>query len=229
MSSISVVIPAYNEGKRILNVLSVLTQVAGIESIIVVDDGSKDNTAEVVRSYLHNDPRINLIQHPINLGKGQSIFSAWISVHTEFVLMLDADLMGLTPDHIAKLTGPVLSGEAAMTLGVFKGGNWKTDFSHWITPWLTGQRCMRRDMLQCVDHEAASGYGLETALTISAHQQKWKVKEVPLLGMSHPISEVHRGGLGGLLNRLKMYRQIIRAWYCATAKPRVEPAIKVRD
>ena len=67
-----------------------------------------------------------------------------------------------------------------MTLGVFRGGNWKTDFSHWITPWLTGQRCLRRDMLQCVDHDAASGYGLETALTICAQQQKWKVIQVPL-------------------------------------------------
>lgn len=228
MRSYSIVIPAYNEGKRILNVLKVLSQIPEIKEIIVVDDGSKDDTSAVVQSFHKNDQRIKLIQHQQNMGKGQSIYSAWDEVTSEFVLMLDADLIGLTAEHVNALCEPVLSGKFDMTLGLFKAGNWKTDFSHWATPWLTGQRCLHKNMLQQVSREAASGYGLETALTVAIHQQSWKVKKVYLLGMSHPISEIHRGGLKGVLNRAKMYLHVFRAWYIATAKSHFRSAVKYK-
>lgn len=228
MRSFSVVIPAYNEGQRILNILRILREVAEIKEIVVLDDGSKDDTYAIVQSYIPQDPRLILLQHSCNMGKGQSIFTAWESVTSEYVLMLDADLIGLTPDHILALCEPVLSGKFDMSLGLFKGGNWKSDFSHWVTPWLTGQRCLRRNMLQYVAREAAAGYGLETAMTVAVHQQSWRVIKVPLRGMSHPISEIHRGGLKGLANRIKMYNHVFRAWYLATAKSRFRSAIKYK-
>jgi glycosyltransferase involved in cell wall biosynthesis len=226
MHSYSIIIPAYNEGKRILNVLKVLRPISEIKEIIIVDDGSKDDTSAVIQSYLKDDSRVKFIQHPRNMGKGQSIYTAWEAVTSDFVLMLDADLIGLTPEHVTVLCDPVISGKYDMTLGLFKGGNWKTDFSHWATPWLTGQRCLRREMLQCISREAASGYGLETAMTVAVHQQGWKVKKVPLRGMSHPVSEIHRGGLKGVANRVKMYLHVFRAWYIATAKSRFGSVIK---
>ncbi len=143
MSSFSILIPAYNEGERILNVLGVLRSVANIDSIIVVDDGSKDNTSEVVQAYIPQDPRIKLIHHKQNMGKGHAIMNAWRTTTAPYILMLDADLIGLTPEHVNALCEPVFRGKCDMTLGLFKGGNWKTDFSHWATPWLTGQRCLR--------------------------------------------------------------------------------------
>jgi glycosyltransferase involved in cell wall biosynthesis len=228
MRSFSVVIPAYNEGQRILTVLRVLREIPQIKEIIVLDDGSKDDTYSIVQSYLPQDPRIILLQHSHNMGKGQSIFTAWADVTADYVLMLDADLRGLTPEHVLALCEPVLSGNYDMTLGLFKGGNWKSDFSHWATPWLTGQRCLRRNMLQCVDHDAAAGYGLETAMTVAVHQQSWKVVKVTLRGMSHPISEIHSGGIKGLANRMKMYSHVFRAWYMATAKSRFQSLIKYK-
>jgi len=217
MNSVSVVIPAYNEGKRVINVLLSLQSIEEIAEIILVDDGSEDETYSTLLSYLPNDHRCKLVQHPHNLGKGQAVFTAWQYVSTDIVLLLDADLIGLTPDHVRALLNPVLSGHYDMTLGIFKGGDLKTDFSHWITPWLTGQRCMRREMLKDVAFDAATGYGLETAITVAARQRNWKVKRVPLYGVSHPISELHRGGIKGFANRIKMYIQIITAWYKATA------------
>ena len=211
----TVIIPAYNESQRILGVLKALKQVAEVKEIIIVDDGSVDDTAAVIEAFMPQDRRIKLLRQPMNQGKGAAIFTAWATVATEYVVMLDGDLIGLHPEHIHALCEPVLSGSCDMTLGVFKGGDWKTDFSHWVTPWLSGQRCLRRDMLQSVSFQAAAGYGLETALTVAARQQGWKVKQVPLVGMSHPISEVHRGGLKGVFHRLKMYAQIVRAWYLA--------------
>jgi hypothetical protein len=102
-----------------------------------------------------------------------------------------------------------------MTLGLFSGGHFATDMSHRLTPFLTGQRGLRADLLEHVSPEAAAGYGFELALTIAARQQGSRVCVVPLQGVWHPPSEVHRGVLGGLAWRGGMYAQILRAWYVA--------------
>jgi polyisoprenyl-phosphate glycosyltransferase len=226
MKSVSAIIPAYNESERILNVLRVLKDVDFLEDIFVVDDGSKDNTVELVQTYQPNDPRIQIILHPNNLGKGEAIFSAYEKCTTPFILMLDADLIGMTPLHVYKLCQPVLDGKADMTLGIFQKGQLSTDFSHWITPWLSGQRCLRAELLNCVSSEAAKGYGIETALTVLSHQMHLKVIKIPWIGMSHPPGEIHRGSVRGLANRGKMYAQIVRAIVIASSQKR---EIKLRQ
>jgi len=225
MSKVSVIIPAYNESDRILRVLQVLTQVAYLDDIIVIDDGSKDDTVSIVENYKLVDPRIVLISNPKNLGKGQAVFTGVHFAKQTTILMLDADLSNLTPSHIDSLCNPVTSGTYEMTIGVFNKGHWTSDFSHWITPWLSGQRCLRSELFTLLSGEAAAGYGLETALTIAAQQYQWRVKKIGLRGVSHPPSEIHRGSLKGVYNRMKMYAQIFRAWYIATAKKVIETGL----
>lgn len=222
MKPVSVIIPAYNEAKRIQAVLSVLQPVTYIEKIIVVDDGSTDTTGDVVIACQQHDPRIQLIRNDRNRGKGQSVFNAWEYCSTSHILMLDADLSGLTTEHIHQLCAPVLENKADMTLGLFKGGHFATDFSHWAAPWLTGQRCLRSEVLGNISMEAASGYGIETALTVLARQLHYRVRRVYMIGVSHPPGEIHRGGLPGLINRVKMYLQIFRGWVIASShKPEI--------
>jgi hypothetical protein len=222
MSKVSVIIPAYNESDRILRVLHVLSQVEYLDEIIVVDDGSKDDTVRIVENFRSIDPRIIIISNPRNMGKGQAVFAGVHSAKQTIILMLDADLCNLTSSHIDSLCKPVISGTCEMTIGVFKKGHWTSDFSHWITPWLSGQRCLRNELFDQLSPEAAEGYGLETALTIAAQQYQWRVRKVAMMGVSHPPSEIHRGSILGVINRLKMYAQIIRAWYIATAKKAIE-------
>jgi polyisoprenyl-phosphate glycosyltransferase len=226
MKPISVIIPAYNEADRIMNVLSVLESIDYIEKIIVVDDGSKDATSPVVRNQQKKDPRIQLIQNGRNRGKGQSVFNAWEYCNTPYILMLDADLQGIHPEHIHQLCEPVLRDQADMTLGLFKGGQFATDFSHWAAPWLTGQRCMCSEILGNLPLEASRGYGIETAMTVLARQMHYRVKRVYLIGMSHPPGEIHRGGIPGLLNRFKMYVHIFRAWLVASSR---KPEIRLQQ
>jgi hypothetical protein len=102
-----------------------------------------------------------------------------------------------------------------MTIGLFRGGNIFTDLPHWITPWLTGQRCLRSAILKYVSQEAATGYGFEIALTIAARQGGCRTRIVPLKGVWHPPSEFHRGYWYGIRWRVRMYGQILRAWYIA--------------
>jgi len=212
---LSAIIPAFNESEGMGGVLTVLRQVPELYEIIVVDDGSTDDTAKITRQAAIQDPRIRLIQQPINQGKGQAIFTGVSTTQVQFLLLLDADLMNLKPQHIKDLIEPVITGHVDMSLGLFRSGHLNTDLSHWATPWLSGQRCLNVDLLQDIDVQAASGYGFETALTISARQQHARTQAVFMTGVWHPPSEFHRGLLKGIWQRAHMYSHILRAWRTA--------------
>ena len=102
-----------------------------------------------------------------------------------------------------------------MTMGLFWGGHLHTDLSHWFTPFLTGQRGLRSEILEHINHAAAAGYGFEVALTIAANRLHYRRKIVVLFGMWHPPSEFHRGGWEGVAWRFRMYGQIMRGWVIA--------------
>jgi hypothetical protein len=74
------------------------------------------------------------------------------------------------------------------------------------------------EILKHLDWNAASGYGLETALTFTASKLDWRVQKVHLEGVSHPPSEFHHGLVKGTSNRVKMYWQIGRAWWLLKRK-----------
>jgi glycosyltransferase involved in cell wall biosynthesis len=208
---LAALVPALNEAGRIGKVLEVLRQVDRLDEIIAIDDGSVDHMLAEVQQAARLDPRLQIIRNETNLGKGQSLFKAWRNARADLILMLDADLINLTPRHVLDLIQPVLDGKCDMTMGLFKGGAWRTDLSHWLTPWLTGQRCLRADLFSLVSENAARGYGFETALTMSARPRGWTVRKVFLRGVSHPPNEDHRGFWRGIFNRACMYAQIARA------------------
>jgi glycosyltransferase involved in cell wall biosynthesis len=216
---IAAILPTYNEELNVSGVLDVLRATSMLDEIILVDDGSKDKTAEILYKAAALDQRIQIIQHDRNRGKGQAIFSGWAATTAPVLLLLDADLKNLTPDHIQALLAPVIEHRADMTLGLFRGGHWGTDFSHWLTPFLTGQRGLRSELLKCVSREAAEGYGFEIALTVAAGQNGYRRRVVALKGVWHPSSEfrTERGGYwNGKIWRFRMYGQIFRAWFIAT-------------
>jgi glycosyltransferase involved in cell wall biosynthesis len=209
---VTAILPAYNEAGRIRNVLTVLREVNEIHEIIVVDDGSSDSTLTEAQEAATLDSRLRVIHHETNRGKGEAIFTGAHAAQTPHLLFLDSDLMNLKPDNISNLVGPVISGDADMTLGLFLGGRITTDLPHWINPALTGQRCLRAELIRHVSTEAAKGYGIEIAITIAAYLQHYRVKLVPLKGVWHPHSEFHRGFISGIAWRANMYSEILNAW-----------------
>jgi len=213
--AVTAIIPAYNESESLGRVLDVLSQVARLDQIIVVDDGSQDDTTGVVRQRAALDPRVHLIQHASNRGKGQAIFTGASAAQTPVLLLLDADLVNLKPQHVVDLIEPVLSGAADMTLGLFRAGRLNTDLAHRLTPWLTGQRCLKADLIPHIVPEAAAGYGFETALTVAARQRRARTRQVFLAGVWHPPAEFHHGLWKGVGRRARMYGQILRAWRMA--------------
>ena len=205
------ILPAFNEEKRIGGVLAALRDTPGIDRIIVVDDGSADGTADAVRAAMPSDPRLKLIQHEQNRGKGQAVFTGRDAAGEPILLLLDSDLIGLQPGHIRDLIEPVTSGAVDMTLGLFWKGEPVGDLSHWGLPWQTGQRCLRARLLDGIDRQAAQGYGLEMALTVAGMEQRARVRNVRLLGLRHPHAELHRWP-HGFVWKLRMQLQMLRGW-----------------
>jgi hypothetical protein len=168
-------------------------------------------TAEVLE-LSQSIPRLKLIRHSANCGKGQAIFTGFYASNSPVILLLDADLINLTVQHVEALVQPVLSGEADMTIGLFQRGSLWTDLSHRATPWLSGQRCLRADFLGDLPKQSAQGYGFETCLTILARQRKWRVKRVPWIGVTHMVGLLQRNRWSGLQRKAMMYRDIIWSW-----------------
>ncbi len=220
---IAAILPAYNEEENVGGVLEVLLDTKILDEIILVNDGSSDGTGRILRQAAERDRRAILIEHETNKGKGQAIFSGWAASSAPYLLLLDADLKNLTPAHLCSLMAPILEHRADMTLGLFWGGHPSTDISHRLTPFLTGQRGLRSDLLKYVSREAAAGYGFEVALTVAARQQGYRKRAVTLKGVWHPRSETRseRGFFGGAWWKARMYGEIIRAWFIATHERRM--------
>jgi glycosyltransferase involved in cell wall biosynthesis len=212
---IAAIIPTYNEEINVAGVLEVLHATTILDEIILVDDGSSDRTAEILRQAATIDPRYRVIVHEKNSGKGQAIFTGWAATCAPILLLLDADLKNLTPAHIQALLDPIINHRADMTLGLFRGGHFSTTLSHKLTPFLTGQRGLRAELLKYVSREASAGYGFDVALTLAARQNGYRKRVVHLDGVWHPSSESRseRGFWYGATWKARMYRQIIHAWW----------------
>src|SRR6266478_5823465 len=92
----SIIIPAYDESARIGATLATVLAYAEARGwdaeVIAVDDGSRDNTVEIVRSYAQSNPRLRLLQNPGNRGKGYSVRNGRLHARGEVLLFTDADL-----------------------------------------------------------------------------------------------------------------------------------------
>ena len=199
-----VVIPAYDEEATVGSVVRVALA-AAVGAVVVVDDGSRDRTAEAARA-----AGAEVLRLDANVGKGGALAAAASARGEGVVVLLDADLTGLKPEHVRALADPVRGGEVDMTRGVFDGGRWMTTFAQHVAPLLNGQRAIRRELLRSVPGLAESRYGVEVAITDHAHRRHWRTRDVSLRGVSQVMKEEKRGWWQGQRVRWTMYREIVR-------------------
>lgn len=205
MPSCSVLIPAYNEAPTVAQVVYTARQ--AFDQVLVVDDGSYDATAAEAQQ-----AGAEVLRLSQNCGKGGAVAAGAQLLTSDVVVLLDADLTGLTVDHIQQLAAPVLRGEADMSRGMFTGGRWSTATAQQLAPQLNGQRAMLRCRLLNIEGLAESRYGIEIVLTEHAKRHAWRTVDVPMPGVSQITKEEKRGMLGGLFIRSKMYGDIARSW-----------------
>lgn len=206
---VAAVIPAYNEETTIGAVVSTLRRCDLIEEIVVVSDGSHDRTAAVAR-----EAGARVLEHSENMGKAGAMKTGFAATEADLILFLDADLIGLSPNHVSSLLKPVFTNEADMVVGIFDDGRVATDLAQMVAPYLSGQRAVRRriveEMFQSEPDTDVCRFGIEVALTRHVKEHGYKVAEVMLEEMSHRMKEEKLGLVKGVAARLKMYYEILK-------------------
>jgi len=207
--TITAIVPAYNEEPRLSQVLKVLKNVQFIDDVLVIDDGSRDGTAQVPSSMA-----VDVLRHNKNKGKGAALVSGIRNKsESDVYLFLDADLIHLNEKHLYELVKPIIKDSSiVMTIGVFKGGRGSTDLAQKVCPILNGQRAVRGTWIRRVKDFSWSRFGVEVFLTHFARDFGGQVEMVPLWGISHYHKEEKYGPFLGFYHRIKMYFEIIYAY-----------------
>jgi glycosyltransferase involved in cell wall biosynthesis len=203
----AVIVPAFNEADRIGEVLRTVRSAPLPLEIVVVNDGSQDETAEVARSI----EGVRVVDLPENRGKGGAMYLGVRATRADLILFLDADLIGLQPEHVVDLLLPVARGETEMTVGVFRGGRLATDLSHFLVCYISGQRALRRELFLSIPEVGRSRSGVETAITRYIRSQGLRMRKVVMQGVTHPMKEEKMGFWRGARARLRMYREIAQS------------------
>jgi len=203
--NVTAVIPAYNEEQTIADVVKCVKSIDKIQKVIVVSDGSTDSTAEIAR-----ECGADVIELDENVGKGGAIRAGINECGTEIILFLDADLIGLTEKHVLDLIEPVIDNKADMTIGIFKKGRMVTDLAQKVTPYLSGQRAIKKSIIDKIPNIDITRYGVEVALTKYVDKFNVRVQEVDLPDMTHVTKEEKLGIIRGMHARLKMYWDFVK-------------------
>jgi len=202
---VTCIIPAYNEAEGIAAVVAAARGCDQVAEIIVVSDGSTDETAR--RAAAAGADRVLVL--PRNRGKGGAVAAAVPHARGEILLLLDADLRGLRPAHLNRLLAPVGAGLADMAVGVFTD-----DPLHGMLPCLSGQRAVRRRLLRHPEALAGTGFGFELALDRLARREGARVVAVPLPGVAHRRKRQKYGAVRGLRQEVRassdLFRQVRR-------------------
>lgn len=117
--NLSIIIPVYNEEKTILSILEKLDEVkipGVLKEIIVVNDGSSDNSAVKIKHYQSGNSHIKFYQHEKNLGKGAAVRTGIENSTGDYILIQDADLE-YNPADIPQLLTPILTKKAQVVYG----------------------------------------------------------------------------------------------------------------
>jgi glycosyltransferase involved in cell wall biosynthesis len=214
LPQVAIIIPAYNEEARIARVLQAARGSTLATEIIVVSDGSQDDTAEIAASL-----GVTVVNLPQNLGKGGAMAAGVNSTRAPIIAFLDADLEGLRSHHIDDIIRPAVMNECDMCVGIFRGGRMLSDTAQRISPYLSGQRAMRRELFEAVPFIAEVRMGVEVVLNDAAKRRKARVLRVVLRGVSNCHKEQKLGFMNGVKARQKMFKEIGQAMLM-THRPR---------
>lgn len=220
---VAAVLPAYNEEARVRDVLKAVLRAPSIDEVIVVNDGSTDRTAEVVRAVSD----VCLVNLRVNQGKGGAMRAGADATDADVLVFLDADLIGLKAEHVEDLVAPVRSGRVEMAVGQFRGGRRLTDWAQKITPNISGQRAIRRSVFEQIPDLESVRYGVEMAITRFCTHYRVSTESVLLPGITHPMKEEKLGLVRGVLSRARMYTQIARILLDRRAPRRARPRVRV--
>ena len=113
---LGVVMPVYNEEKTLHGIVERVLARPEVGELVMVNDCSQDGSWQTMQALAKSDPRIRIFSHEVNQGKGAALRTGFENVHSQIVLIQDADLE-YDPDEYPKLLLPILTGRAEVVFG----------------------------------------------------------------------------------------------------------------
>ncbi len=230
MSSLSISFPAYNEeanvGRAIEDALRVASRLTDDLEVIVVDDGSADRTAEVVREYAERYPQVRLVKHEVNQGYGAAVFDGLMAGSKEWAFFTDSDLQ-FVMDDLERLWE--VRDQADLILGYraprrdpfirkLNGWGWT-----WLTNVLFGYvsrdvdcafKLMRREVIDTVGPLVESrGATFSAEFLVRAKRAGFRFKEVPVTHRPRQVGSQTGARLDVILRAFReMFRFRVKMW-----------------
>ena len=194
---VSFLIPAYNEAETITDVLERVAALDLDAEMIVVDDGSTDETAAMVESFAAGHPGVQLIRRP-HRGKGAAVRAAIPEMTKDIAVIQDAD-MEYHPDDAVRLIEPIENGVADVVYGSrLRGGAPQRAYMFWhlvgnrflslltsvlfnttLSDMETGYKAFRADVLRSL-HLTQDDFGIEPEITGEVCRRNLRVYETPI-------------------------------------------------
>lgn len=195
---LSAVMPVFNEAATLSEMIrTVLTQ-RPVAQLVIVDDASTDGTWEILQSAAKDNPRITLVRHPQNRGKGAALRTGFTHATAPVVIVQDADLE-YDPNEYHKLLAPILAGKADVVYGSrFIGSDAHRVLYYWhsvgnrvlttlsnmatginLTDMETCYKTFRREVIQKIRIEE-DRFGFEPEITAKVARLKVRIYEVAI-------------------------------------------------
>jgi len=231
---LSVVMPCFDEVSTIRTITDVVLASPLVGELIIVDDGSTDGTRALLLDF--DDPRVRVILHERNEGKGAALRTAFAAATMPFVIVQDADLE-YDPADYPLMIGPLLEGKADVVYGSrFLGGRPHRVLYYWhyvgnkilttasnmatnlnLTDMETCFKAYRREVIQAIEIEE-SRFGVEPEITAKVARLGLSIYEV---GISYDGRTYAEGKKIG-------WRDGFRAMFCIVAYSPPGEALRVR-
>ena len=195
---LSVVMPVFNEAATVADVIKTVLAQRPVQQLVIVDDASSDGTWEKLQPLAQNEPRIKLVRHDVNQGKGAALRTGFAQAAAPVVVIQDADLE-YDPAEYHRLVGPILSGKADVVFGSrFTGSDAHRVLYYWhsvgnkmlttlsnmatdlnLTDMETCYKTFRREIIQKIKIEE-NRFGFEPEITAKVARLKVRIFEVAI-------------------------------------------------